>query len=38
MNVDLPGDESLAEFWLIIATMAAILIGILLYFRRKEYL
>jgi magnesium transporter len=38
MNVDLPGDESLTQFWLIIATMAVILASILLYFRRKEYL
>jgi magnesium transporter len=38
MNVDLPGDESISEFWLIIATMAVILGSILLYFRRKGYL
>ena len=38
MNVDLPGDESLAEFWLIIATMAVILGGVLYFFRRRGYL
>jgi len=38
MNVDLPGNESISEFWLIIATMGIILTGILLYFRRRGYL
>ena len=38
MNVDLPGDESIAEFWLIIATMAVILVGLLYFFRRRGYL
>jgi magnesium transporter len=38
MNVDLPGDESLAEFWLIMATMGAILVSILWFFRRRGYL
>ena len=38
MNVDLPGDESIAEFWLILATMAVILVGLLYFFRRRGYL
>ena len=38
MNVDLPGDESLIEFWLIMATMVVILVSILLFFRRRGYL
>jgi magnesium transporter len=38
MNVDLPGDESIAEFWLIIATMAVVLTGVLYFFRRRGYL
>jgi magnesium transporter len=38
MNVDLPGDESLVEFWLIIATMAVILGSVLYFFRRRGYL
>jgi magnesium transporter len=38
MNVDLPGDESLGEFWAIIATMGIALTSILLFFRRRGYL
>jgi magnesium transporter len=38
VNMDLPGDESIYEFWLMIATMGVILVTILLYFRRKGYL
>ena len=38
MNVDLPGDGSLSEFWAIIAVMAATLVGVLLFFRRRGYL
>jgi magnesium transporter len=38
MNVDLPGDESITEFWFIIATMAVILVGVLYFFRRRGYL
>ena len=38
MNVDLPGDESITEFWLIIATMAVILGSVLYFFRRRGYL
>ncbi len=38
MNVDLPGDESIAEFWLILATMAVILVSLLYFFRRRGYL
>jgi magnesium transporter len=38
MNVDLPGDESLLEFWLIIGLMALTLVGVLLFFRRRGYL
>jgi len=38
MNVDLPGDESLAEFWVIIGLMAVTLTGVLLFFRRRGYL
>lgn len=38
MNVDLPGDESLTEFWAIIIVMGVILAGILLYFRRRGFL
>ena len=38
MNVDLPGDGSLSEFWAIIAVMAVTLVGVLLFFRRRGYL
>ena len=38
MNVDLPGDETLTEFWLIIGVMALTLVGVLLFFRRRGYL
>jgi magnesium transporter len=38
MNVDLPGDESLIEFWLIIGAMVTTLGLVLLFFRRRGYL
>jgi magnesium transporter len=38
MNVDLPGDESLIEFWVIIAILAAVFAGFLYYFRRQDWL
>ncbi|MFL5710040.1 MAG: magnesium transporter CorA family protein [Chloroflexota bacterium] len=39
MNVPLPGQNgSSSEFWLIVALMAAILLGVLLFFRRRGYL
>jgi magnesium transporter len=38
MNVELPGDESLIEFWVIIGAMVVTLIGVLLFFRRRGYL
>jgi magnesium transporter len=38
MNFDLPGDEGLVEFWIVIAIMTAILVSVLLFFRRRKYL
>ncbi len=38
MNFDLPGDEGLLEFWIVIVLMFAILGGVLLFFRRRGYL
>ena len=38
MNVDLPGDESLLEFWILMGVMAVTLVTILLFFRRRGYL
>jgi magnesium transporter len=38
MNVRLPGDGGIGEFWAIIATMAVVLAGVLYFFRRRGYL
>jgi magnesium transporter len=38
MNFDLPGDEGLAEFWVVIGLMLVTLGGVLLFFRRRGYL
>jgi magnesium transporter len=38
MNFDLPGDEGVIEFWVVIVLMLTILGGVLLYFRRRGYL
>ncbi len=38
MNVKLPGDGTIFEFWAIIATMTLILGGVLVFFRRRGYL
>src|SRR4051794_7283872 len=38
MNFDLPGDEGLFEFWIVIAVMVGILVTVLLFFRRRKYL
>ena len=38
MNFDLPGDEGVAEFWVVILLMGAILAGVLVFFRRRGYL
>ena len=38
MNVQLPGDGTIFEFWAIIATMTLILGGVLVFFRRRGYL
>jgi magnesium transporter len=38
MNVKLPGDGTIVEFWAIIATMALVLAGVLFFFRRRGYL
>jgi magnesium transporter len=38
MNFDLPGEEGLPEFWLVIVLMGVILVGVLLFFRRPGYL
>ena len=38
MNFDLPGDESLGEFWVVIVLMAIVLLGVVTFFRRRGYL
>jgi magnesium transporter len=38
MNFDLPGDEGLTEFWVVIALMLLTLGSVLLFFRRRGYL
>jgi magnesium transporter len=38
MNFDLPGDESLTEFWLVILLMGAVLGTVVYFFRRRGYL
>ncbi len=38
MNVRLPGDGSIVEFWAIIATMVVVLAAVLFFFRRRGYL
>jgi magnesium transporter len=38
MNFDLPGDEGLTEFWVVIGLMLLTLGGVLLFFRRRGYL
>jgi magnesium transporter len=38
MNVPVPGEGGSATFWLIMAFMAALLIGMILYFRRRGWL
>src|SRR4029079_15824909 len=35
MNVSVPGERNPGAFWVIIAVMAALLIGMILYFRRR---
>ena len=38
MNVDFPGGESIATFWLIMVVMIVILVGMIVFFRRRGWL
>jgi magnesium transporter len=38
MNSGVPGEQSLAAFWAIVGTMAALLVGMVVYFRRRGWL
>jgi Mg2+ and Co2+ transporter CorA len=38
MNVRVPGEEGVTAFWIIIACMFALLVGMLGFFRRRGWL
>jgi magnesium transporter len=38
MNVGVPGEGDTADFWVILAAMVALLVGMLVYFRRRGWL
>ena len=38
MNVEIPGEGQVAAFWLILALMAAMLLALVAYFRRRRWL
>ena len=38
MNVRVPGEQSLGAFWIVIGAMAALLIGMVAYFRKRGWL
>jgi magnesium transporter len=38
MNVGVPGERSMAAFWVIIGVMAVTLSGLLYYFRKRGFL
>ncbi len=38
MNVGVPGEGNLTAFWIVVGTMAALLIGMVAYFRRRGWL
>jgi len=38
MNVRVPGEESIAAFWIVVGTMACLLVGMVAYFRRRGWL
>jgi len=38
MNVGVPGEGDLTAFWIVVGTMAALLIGMVAYFRRRGWL
>ena len=38
MNVHVPGEGNVAAFWLILAAMAALLVGMVVYFRNRGWL
>ena len=38
MNVRVPGEGSIEAFWIVIAAMAVLLVGMLAYFRKRGWL
>ena len=38
MNVGVPGENTVAAFWAILGFMLALLVGMVLYFRRRGWL
>jgi magnesium transporter len=38
MNVGVPGEQDMTGFWIVVGAMAAILIGMVVYFRRRGWL
>jgi magnesium transporter len=38
MNVRVPGEQSIAAFWIVVGTMACLLVGMVAYFRRRGWL
>jgi magnesium transporter len=38
MNVRVPGEQSIAAFWIVLGAMFAILLGMVAYFRRRGWL
>jgi len=38
MNVRVPGQQNIGAFWVILAVMVAILVGMVGYFRRRGWL
>jgi magnesium transporter len=38
MNVGVPGEQDMTGFWIVVGSMAAILIGMVVYFRRRGWL
>jgi magnesium transporter len=38
MNVRVPGEQNLTAFWIVVGAMVAILVGMVVYFRRRGWL
>jgi magnesium transporter len=38
MNSGVPGEQDLTAFWIIVGAMAALLVGMVVYFRKRNWL